>query len=147
MSIIDFIAVVSFGLTCFSVGYTFGKDNHKSQKYPPWSDKLSDYFCFVIHRTNRLSAVLFFCFYTIIQGLKSQSQPFDTIEKPQGCRLGVLHTYKVDVYNITFLCQAPISQLCCEVEGVRKKFLLELFRGAVKRFLFCWKTGFSAVIA
>ena len=31
MSIIDFIAVVSFGLTCFGLGYTFGKD-HKSQK-------------------------------------------------------------------------------------------------------------------
>ena len=30
--IIDFIAVVSFGLTCFSIGYTLGKDNHKSQK-------------------------------------------------------------------------------------------------------------------
>ena len=27
MSIVDFIAVVSFGLTCFGRGYTFGKDN------------------------------------------------------------------------------------------------------------------------
>jgi hypothetical protein len=27
MSIVDFIAVVSFGLTCFGLGYTFGKDN------------------------------------------------------------------------------------------------------------------------
>ena len=26
MSIVDFIAVVSFGLTCFGRGYTFGKD-------------------------------------------------------------------------------------------------------------------------
>lgn len=32
MSIIDFIAVVSFDLTCFSIGYTLGKDNHKPQK-------------------------------------------------------------------------------------------------------------------
>ena len=32
MSIVDFIAVVSFGLTCFSSGYTLGKDNHKPQK-------------------------------------------------------------------------------------------------------------------
>ena len=32
MSIMDFIAVVSFGLTCFSIGYTLGKDNHKPQK-------------------------------------------------------------------------------------------------------------------
>ena len=32
MSIIDFIAVMSFGLTCFSIGYTLGKDNHKPQK-------------------------------------------------------------------------------------------------------------------
>ena len=29
MSIVDFIAVVSFGLTCFGRGYTFGKDNNK----------------------------------------------------------------------------------------------------------------------
>ena len=29
MSIVDFIAVVSFGLTSFSIGYTFGKDNTK----------------------------------------------------------------------------------------------------------------------
>ena len=26
MSIIDFIAVVSFGLTCFGIGYSLGKD-------------------------------------------------------------------------------------------------------------------------
>ena len=26
MNIIDFIAVISFGLTCFGLGYTFGKD-------------------------------------------------------------------------------------------------------------------------
>ena len=32
MSIVDFIAVVGFGLTYFSIGYTFGKDNHKPQK-------------------------------------------------------------------------------------------------------------------
>ena len=29
MSIVDFIAVVSFGLTCFGLGYTFGKNNTK----------------------------------------------------------------------------------------------------------------------
>lgn len=32
MSIVDFIAVVSFSLTCFGRGYTFGKDNNKPQK-------------------------------------------------------------------------------------------------------------------
>ena len=32
MSLLDFIAVVSFGLTCFSIGYTFGKDSNKTQK-------------------------------------------------------------------------------------------------------------------
>ena len=32
MSIVDFIAVVSFGLTCFSIGYTFGKDKHKNNR-------------------------------------------------------------------------------------------------------------------
>ena len=26
MSIVDFIAVVSFGLTCFGIGYSFGKE-------------------------------------------------------------------------------------------------------------------------
>ena len=26
MSILDFIAVMSFGITCFCAGYTFGKD-------------------------------------------------------------------------------------------------------------------------
>lgn len=31
MSIMDFIEIVGFGLTCFSIGYTLGKDNHKSQ--------------------------------------------------------------------------------------------------------------------
>ena len=32
MSIIDFIAVVSFGLTCFRIGYTIGRDSDKTQK-------------------------------------------------------------------------------------------------------------------
>ena len=42
MSIIDFIAVVSFGLTCFGLGYTFGKDNNNSQNSRPMSGKLGD---------------------------------------------------------------------------------------------------------
>jgi hypothetical protein len=32
MSIVDFIAVVSFGLTCLGLGYSFGKDKNKTQK-------------------------------------------------------------------------------------------------------------------
>ena len=32
MSIIDFITIVGFALTCFGIGYTFGKDNDKTQK-------------------------------------------------------------------------------------------------------------------
>lgn len=32
MDILGFIAVMSFGLTCFGIGYTFGKDNNKTQK-------------------------------------------------------------------------------------------------------------------
>ena len=40
MSIVDFIAVVSFGLTCFGIGYSFGKDNNKTQKWPLTSGKL-----------------------------------------------------------------------------------------------------------
>lgn len=39
MSIVDFIAVVSFGLTCFGLGYSFGKDNNKTQKQPPGPEK------------------------------------------------------------------------------------------------------------
>ncbi len=32
MSVIDFIAVASFGLTCFIAGYNIGKDRSKTQK-------------------------------------------------------------------------------------------------------------------
>lgn len=32
MSIVDLIAVLSFGLTCFSIGYTFGKDSNTTKK-------------------------------------------------------------------------------------------------------------------
>ena len=32
MSIMYNLAVMSFGLTCFSIGYTLGKDNNKTQK-------------------------------------------------------------------------------------------------------------------
>ena len=32
MSIADFIAIISFGLTCFGIGYTFGKAINKTQK-------------------------------------------------------------------------------------------------------------------
>ena len=35
MSIVDFIAVVSFGLTCFGIGYSFGKDSNKTQNNRP----------------------------------------------------------------------------------------------------------------
>ena len=66
MSIVDFIAVVGFGLTCFSIGYTFGKDNHKTQKWPPQSGKLSGNFCVAIYQANRLSVVLFLCNYIIM---------------------------------------------------------------------------------
>ena len=34
MSIADFITVVSFGITCFCAGYTFGKDNNKTGVLP-----------------------------------------------------------------------------------------------------------------
>lgn len=32
MSILDFIAVVSFGLSCFGIGYSIGKDRNNTQK-------------------------------------------------------------------------------------------------------------------
>ena len=41
MSIVDFIAVVSFGLTCFGLGYTIGK-------VAALSGKLSGNFCLSI---------------------------------------------------------------------------------------------------
>ena len=35
MDILGLMAVLSFGLTCFGLGYTLGKDSNKMQKYPP----------------------------------------------------------------------------------------------------------------
>ena len=32
MDILELMAVLSFGLTCFGIGYTFGKDSNKTQK-------------------------------------------------------------------------------------------------------------------
>ncbi len=32
MSIVDFIAVVSFGMMCFEIGYSLGTDRKKTQK-------------------------------------------------------------------------------------------------------------------
>jgi hypothetical protein len=32
MDIFELIAVLSFGLTCFGIGYSFGKDINKTQK-------------------------------------------------------------------------------------------------------------------
>ena len=46
MDILGLIAVLSFGLTCFGIGYTFGKDNNKTQKQPPRSGKLGGYSMF-----------------------------------------------------------------------------------------------------
>ena len=40
MSILDFIAVMSFGITCFCAGYTFGKDTNKPQNSRPVRDMI-----------------------------------------------------------------------------------------------------------
>ncbi len=32
MDVLDLIAVLCFGVTCFTLGYSLGKDNHKTQK-------------------------------------------------------------------------------------------------------------------
>lgn len=32
MDILGLIAVLSFGLTCFGIGYSFGKDSNKTQQ-------------------------------------------------------------------------------------------------------------------
>ncbi len=32
MDIFGMIAVLSFGLTCFGIGYSFGKDSNKTQQ-------------------------------------------------------------------------------------------------------------------
>lgn len=58
MDILGLMAVLSFGLTCFGIGYSIGKDNNKTQKQPPTSSKLSGYFaknCWA----NRLSVAPF----------------------------------------------------------------------------------------
>ena len=44
MDILGLITVLSFGLTCFGIRYTLGKDSNKTQKKSPWSGKLSGYF-------------------------------------------------------------------------------------------------------
>ena len=66
MSIVDLIAVISFGLTCFGIGYTFGKDINKTQKQPPQSGKLGGNFCQPIYWTNRLSVAFFLYVYITI---------------------------------------------------------------------------------
>ncbi len=32
MDILELITVLSFGLTCFGIGYSFGKDNNNTQE-------------------------------------------------------------------------------------------------------------------
>lgn len=44
MDILGLMAVLSFGLTCFGIGYSFGKDNSNTKKQPHLSDELSGYF-------------------------------------------------------------------------------------------------------
>ena len=39
MSIVDFIAVVSFGLTCFGLGYSFGEDRIRHRNSRPGPEK------------------------------------------------------------------------------------------------------------
>ena len=46
MSIVDFITVVSFGLTCFGLGYTFGKN----KIVPFYSESLTRSNGCVLHR-------------------------------------------------------------------------------------------------
>ena len=44
MDILGLMEVLSFGLTCFGIGYSFGKDNSNTKKQPHLSDELSGYF-------------------------------------------------------------------------------------------------------
>lgn len=32
MDVLDLMAVLSFGLTCFGIGYSLGRDSNKTQK-------------------------------------------------------------------------------------------------------------------
>ena len=59
MSIIDFIAVVSFGLTCFSIGYTLGKDNHSTT-----TNKICQKL-FILQATVQPAACICFTFYRL----------------------------------------------------------------------------------
>ena len=46
MDILGLIAVLSFGLTCFGIGYSIGKDSNKTQNSRP---PTKGYGYFVIH--------------------------------------------------------------------------------------------------
>ena len=44
MDILGLMSVLSFGLTCFGIGYSFGKDNSNAKKQPLLSDERSGHF-------------------------------------------------------------------------------------------------------
>lgn len=72
MSIADFIAVVSFGLTCFSIGYAFGKDINKTQKQPPRSANYAAIFVITkigltVYRRHPISIIILAWFHTNVK--------------------------------------------------------------------------------
>ena len=40
-----FISILSFGMAAFAIGYALGQSSNKTQKQPPETPILSDYFC------------------------------------------------------------------------------------------------------
>lgn len=66
MDILELIAVLSFGLTCFGIGYSIGRDSNNTQKQPPRSSKLSGYLCFSKLGQPLLSAAPFYFMYSIV---------------------------------------------------------------------------------
>ena len=57
LTIESLIAVLSFGLTCFGLGYTLGTKSRKNNR--PRSGKLRRLFYQISMRTNRLSVAPF----------------------------------------------------------------------------------------
>ena len=82
MGVIDMIAVLSFGLTCFIAGYNLGKDRSdksNTQKQPPQSEKHERLFQLITYWADRLSAAPFITIaYHIASRLSKSCMTYNT---------------------------------------------------------------------
>ena len=72
MSIIDFIAVVSFGLTCFTIGYTLGKDVNNTQKL---SNNIEDGYENIVANKNAQPSVNLF---DLVDDIEENNNSYNT---------------------------------------------------------------------